>query len=87
MKTLNIKITGQVQGVGFRPFIYRLAQKFKLRGWVQNCSGEVMIEAQGTDDALELFQYSILNEHPPLAIPSIESIHWIDSQTMGVFSI
>ena len=42
--TYHINIKGQVQGVGFRPFIYRLAQKMNLNGWVKNTADGVHIE-------------------------------------------
>ncbi len=87
MKTLNLNIVGQVQGVGFRPFIYRLAQRFKLQGSVQNCSGEVIVSVQGNTQHIELFQDAILNEHPPLALPTIESTHWSDNEKMSTFII
>ncbi|MCU7834539.1 MAG: carbamoyltransferase HypF [gamma proteobacterium symbiont of Taylorina sp.] len=87
MNSLQIKVTGQVQGVGFRPFIYRQAQQFKLCGRVKNCSGEVVILVQGSNQQIKLFQQSILVEHPPLAMPVIASANWIDSQTVTDFVI
>jgi len=87
MKTLQIKVTGQVQGVGFRPFIYRQAQQFKLVGQVRNCSGEVIILLQGSPQQIQLFQQSILTEHPPLAIPTIASEKWSDNPLMTDFII
>ncbi len=87
MKSLKIKITGQVQGVGFRPFIYRQAQKYKLSGWVKNCSGEVMLLVQGSEQHIELFLHSILAEHPPLAVPVIAEKNRVDSHTMSSFII
>lgn len=87
MKSLKIKITGQVQGVGFRPFIYRQAEKFKLKGWVKNRSGEVIVLVQGSEHHIELFLHSISAEHPPLAIPVIASKNRVDSHTMSAFVI
>ncbi len=66
------RVTGQVQGVGFRPFVYRLAGRFGLTGRVGNDARGVFIEAQGTDESLDAFAGALLAEAPPLA--SIEQI-------------
>ena len=63
---LAIQIRGQVQGVGFRPFVYRLAGEWKLRGWVCNDAAGVAIEAQGAAADLEQF-LTALRQPPPLA--------------------
>ena len=63
----RIHITGIVQGVGFRPFIYGLAVHLGLNGWVQNTSAGVEIEVDGTNDDIKSFVNSIKNELPPLA--------------------
>ncbi len=47
------RVGGRVQGVGFRPFVYRLAQEYQLSGWVRNDGGTVEIHAQGLADRLE----------------------------------
>jgi hydrogenase maturation protein HypF len=64
---LRIHITGVVQGVGFRPFVYSLAQRLDLNGWVRNTSAGVDIELAGPLESLEAFKYSIVGEAPPLA--------------------
>lgn len=74
----RILINGIVQGVGFRPFIYGLATRYALEGWVRNTSGGVEIEISGPADRLEEFVVSIKAETPPLArIETLqkESIH------------
>jgi hydrogenase maturation protein HypF len=63
---LAIQIRGQVQGVGFRPFVYRLARELNLRGWVRNDAAGVAIEAQGPAMVLERF-LAALRQPPPLA--------------------
>jgi len=63
---LAIHIRGQVQGVGFRPFVYRLAHDLRLGGWVRNDAAGVAIEAQGPATALERF-LTALRQPPPLA--------------------
>jgi hydrogenase maturation protein HypF len=64
---LRIHITGVVQGVGFRPFVYGLAQRFDLTGWVCNTSAGVDIEADGSPEALRKFAQALELEAPPLA--------------------
>jgi hydrogenase maturation protein HypF len=64
---LRVKITGIVQGVGFRPFVYGLATRMNLKGWVRNTSAGVDIEVVGTVDQLENFVQALKNDHPPLA--------------------
>jgi len=63
----RIHITGIVQGVGFRPFVYNLASNLGLTGWVLNSSAGVEIEAAGTPDALDSFVQRLRSEAPPLA--------------------
>ncbi len=58
---------GQVQGVGFRPFVYRLAMERQLTGHVSNTPQGVMIEVQGTAQALQSFAQALHSELPPLA--------------------
>ena len=70
----NIHITGVVQGVGFRPFIYSLAQRSGLAGCVRNTSAGVDIQVDGSPAQLAEFIQSIAREAPPLArIDSISS--------------
>jgi len=61
------RITGQVQGVGFRPFVYRLAVEMGLTGWVLNDAQGVTIEVQGREDRLETFSRRLVSDLPPLA--------------------
>lgn len=63
-KRLRIHIQGVVQGVGFRPFIYRLARELRLNGWVQNASRGVEIEVEGVLSALEIFLSRIPQDKP-----------------------
>lgn len=64
---LQIVIRGAVQGVGFRPFIYRLAVEMNLTGWIINSSQGVFIEAEGKKESLENFILRIGNEKPPIS--------------------
>jgi hydrogenase maturation protein HypF len=63
----RIHINGIVQGVGFRPFIFALAERYALAGWVRNTSAGVDIEVDGAADLLEAFVAAISAEAPPLA--------------------
>ncbi|MDH3458957.1 MAG: carbamoyltransferase HypF, partial [Gemmatimonadota bacterium] len=64
---LEITVTGVVQGVGFRPFVHRLATRHGLVGWVRNEAGEVRIAVEGTGEQLDAFLGGIDAERPPLA--------------------
>ena len=55
MQRREITITGIVQGVGFRPFVFTLASQLKLLGFVQNRAGGVAIEVEGTASQLDQF--------------------------------
>ncbi len=63
----RIQVTGVVQGVGFRPFVYRIAQRFDVRGYVLNSSDGAVIEAEADEAALEKFLAALKSELPPLA--------------------
>ncbi len=65
------RIGGRVQGVGFRPFVYRLAHDQCLTGWVRNCGGEVEIHAEGRAERLQLFGEALLSRAPPAAAPQL----------------
>jgi hydrogenase maturation protein HypF len=75
---LRVLVRGAVQGVGFRPFIYRLATELELSGWVNNSAQGVFIEAEGMPLRLEQFLLRIEPEKPPRSfIQSLEST-WLD---------
>ncbi len=77
----KIAICGVVQGVGFRPFVYRLAREHGLAGWVLNHSGGVEIEVEGPSVGLEAFWRDLQAESPPLA--RIEGISAVDYPPNG----
>ena len=62
-----IRITGIVQGVGFRPFIYRLAKQYQLTGWVKNTSAGVEITVNGHPKDIEEFETQLPLQAPPLS--------------------
>ena len=83
----RIHLTGHVQGVGFRPFVFRLAREHGIRGHVQNQLGEVEVVAIGAADAVACFVRELVDSAPPLSSPSIASIETIDPGETGDFAI
>jgi hydrogenase maturation protein HypF len=77
----RIVMSGRVQGVGFRPFVYRTATRFDLKGWVRNGPGQVLIHVEGEADAIARFETALTEEAPPLAEPRIEA--WSDAGIEG----
>ncbi|MCU0236070.1 MAG: carbamoyltransferase HypF [Acidobacteria bacterium] len=69
---LRLRFTGVVQGVGFRPFLYRAAKKFALTGTVKNQGSEVLLEIQGKH--LQEFMRHVERSAPPLS--RIETLKW-----------
>jgi len=63
----RLRVTGVVQGVGFRPFVHRLAARRGLAGWVRNTAGEVQIEIEGPAEAIADFRRALECEAPTLA--------------------
>ena len=70
----KIILSGVVQGVGFRPFIYRHAQNFELQGWVRNSSGRVEIHVQGKLQSLDDFVNTLITSAPGLSRPVLDSV-------------
>lgn len=68
LKRYHITILGCVQGVGFRPFIYRLARRHQLSGTIKNTNAGVFIDVQGPAQALSNFRRDILSEKPVRAV-------------------
>lgn len=64
---LRLRVEGIVQGVGFRPFLHRLAERFCITGWVQNTSAGLEGILEGTKDALSAFLLELETSPPPMA--------------------
>lgn len=62
----QIQVRGIVQGVGFRPFVYRLAHRFHLHGHVRNTGDGVLMEVEGAPQPVDAFLAGVAREHPPL---------------------
>ena len=87
MQTYKITIKGTVQGVGFRPFIYQLATKFRLNGTVLNGTQGVEIVVNASNDKLDLFIDTIKKELPPLASIDTLDVERIASKKFNNFQI
>ncbi len=83
----RIEIRGVVQGVGFRPFIYRVALAHGLVGWVINTSGSVDVEAQGPRSAVEAFLAEVKSTLPPLARIDRFDVDWVPVAPASRFEI
>ena len=84
---LQVAIRGAVQGVGFRPFIYRLATDLGLRGWVNNSSQGVFIEVEGGREPLETFLLRIEGSKPPRAFIQSLEYSYLDAVGYTTFEI
>lgn len=74
LRRLRAEIRGAVQGVGFRPYVYRLARSLRLSGWVENSGQGVTIEIEGDESVLAEFVRRLPAEIPPQA--SIDKCLW-----------
>jgi hydrogenase maturation protein HypF len=74
MERRAVFVRGIVQGVGFRPFVYHLATRLHLAGFVKNQAGSVLIEIEGSTASLDAL-LEVLNSHPP-PLAQIEHLSW-----------
>ncbi|MBI1424179.1 MAG: carbamoyltransferase HypF [Gammaproteobacteria bacterium] len=84
---MRLVLTGVVQGVGFRPFVYRLAQAHGIVGWVRNELGQVTLHIQGQADNITDFKTDLLTQAPPLARPVIQSCLPAEALALDHFAI
>ena len=85
--TQHIRVTGIVQGVGFRPFVWRLAQQLGLTGWVRNDAQGVEILAQGGQSALSEMLVRLRTDAPPLARVDSVQAQDLAAEPFAAFSI
>src|SRR5262245_58100986 len=78
----SIRVRGVVQGVGFRPFVYRLARANTLAGWVLNGEEGVEIHLEGAEPSLDAFVHSLRTQAPPAA--SISEIDVASAEPVGL---
>jgi hydrogenase maturation protein HypF len=76
-----IQVTGVVQGVGFRPFVHRLAVGHGLAGWVRNVAGTVEIHVEGDEPELDAFQSALRTHAPPVS--RIDALHAVPAHPSG----
>lgn len=81
MHRRSIAISGIVQGVGFRPFVYDLATRFNLHGFVTNRAGGVLVEVEGEPQSLDRFLEELTSRPPPLA--RIDGVRWAPQPARG----
>src|SRR4051812_18819772 len=74
MERRAVAVHGIVQGVGFRPFVYGLATRLGLSGFVRNQTGGVWIEVEGENPSLDSFLRELIAQAPPLA--RIDGLSW-----------
>lgn len=86
-KRLKVTVHGAVQGVGFRPFIYRLATELGLQGWVLNSSQGVFIEVEGMEEDLNTFLLRLGKEKPLRAIIQSLEFSFLDPIGFNSFEI
>lgn len=87
IKQYCLVLSGIVQGVGFRPFVFRLAHELGLAGSVQNYSGRVEIRIEGDAASLRDFRHRLIHEAPPLAKPVLHAITAGEPQGLSEFAI
>jgi len=86
-RRLEIAIRGVVQGVGFRPFVFLLAEELALSGWVRNDSRGVFIEVEGPEPALSTFLERLRADKPALAIIDALDARWSEPVGLEGFEI
>ncbi len=87
IERLRLVVRGAVQGVGFRPFVFRLATEMGLSGWVNNSPQGVFIEVEGGSKALKTFAARLEREKPPRSfIQSLES-SYLDPAGYEIFEV
>jgi hydrogenase maturation protein HypF len=87
IKRIRIKISGTVQGVGFRPFVYRLATSCNLTGWISNDNEGVVIEAEGLESSLNHMLNALQLDKPPHAYYNHFNAQWLKPVEYRQFTI
>lgn len=73
LQRLELILDGRVQGVGFRPFVYQLAMRLHLSGWVRNEKGSVRIQVEGDAQQLQHFRQQLIDQAPATSLPQLQS--------------
>ncbi len=77
----QVRVEGTVQGVGFRPYVYRLAGELELSGFVLNDAHGVLLEVEGEQAAVERFLARLASDAPPLAV--VDRVSAEDREPIG----
>jgi len=86
-KTFKIQIKGRVQGVGFRPFVFNLAQLLNINGTVSNDAQGVIIKMNTSKEKANSFLKTLLKNPPPVSIINTSTFEEIDREEFNDFSI
>jgi hydrogenase maturation protein HypF len=86
-RRVRVRVAGTVQGVGFRPYVHRLARELGLGGGVGNDEHGVVIEVEGNGEAVTAFLRRLPGEAPPLACVEAVHVHDVDVINESTFSI
>jgi hydrogenase maturation protein HypF len=84
---LRITLRGAVQGVGFRPFVYRLATEMLLTGWVLNSSAGLIVEVEGPAEQLNFFKQRLERERPKVSVVDVRELSWLAAEGSTRFEI
>jgi hydrogenase maturation protein HypF len=87
IQRLRITLRGAVQGVGFRPFVYRLATEMSLGGWVLNSSAGLVVEVEGSADQLTRFEQRLEQERPKASVVTVRECAWLAPEGATKFDI
>jgi hydrogenase maturation protein HypF len=87
LERLRVSLAGAVQGVGFRPFVYRLATQLQLQGWVLNSSAGLVVEVEGPRESLDAFQERLEREKPAAALVLAREVSWLEPVGLAGFEI
>jgi hydrogenase maturation protein HypF len=87
MQRLRISLHGAVQGVGFRPFVYRLATELSLTGWVLNSSAGLVLEVEGSSEQLAHFEQRLEHERPKASLVTVRESSRIAAEGSTRFQI
>ena len=84
---LRIVLCGAVQGVGFRPTVYRVAEALHVKGWVRYSGTDVEIEVEGSTEQISDFLNALKRKRPPAAVVTTEEVSWIATAGAKWFEI
>lgn len=87
LHTYHLHLSGQVQGVGFRPFVWRLARDWGLKGWVNNTTDGVHVVYNAPAGEAEAFAQAVLREAPALSVITGHTLEILPAQTFPDFQI